>query len=623
MNRNFSVNYFSFHCIFVDFLKSLNRSTVKRRRDAYVSRTLSNIFGDRVNEPVENHCDENPTQLFNEEEHDVYLFNEKLPYLSSSSNENVSGPASSDELIEEKESLHHLLKRWVIENNVTKSATSSLLSILKNYHPNLPSCAETLLRCDSNNVTVKNDSFAYFGIKSNVVTRIRAGIKDLSNRGSRYGELKTEACEKQAKLVSLQINFDGMPIFKSSSRNFWPILARVIESARTDPFVIGLHCGNGKPENVNDYLKLVVEELNNFEAPFEVDGKSFLLRVLCLICDAPARAYIKGVKSHSGFYGCDFCRQRGIKDSTSGRMLFPELNAPKRTDETFINNQEGGHQINDTIIKKIIPCINGVPPEYMHLVLEGAFKRLMKLWLPSDLKQSCRARLSVGQRAILSSSCSGFISSLPSEFHRRQFRIENYARWKATEFRDFLLYVAPFCLREVLKPEYYEHFCYFHFSIYSMAEESCQSNLIKSRLCLRKFVKDFGDYYGKDQLVYTIHVLSHLPKFCKILGCLDYWSSFPFENYLNILGRRIRASNKPLQQAVNRITELEWCGHVTKEWHIKISHKAPDNVVLTSSGVVLVEAFKIFENCVSGYVLQLIKETYKVPYDSSTFLMGQ
>ena len=39
----------------------------------------------------------------------------------------------------------------------------------------------------------------------------------------------------------LQINIDNLSLFKSSSKQFWPILGRIVESFLSEPFVIGLN----------------------------------------------------------------------------------------------------------------------------------------------------------------------------------------------------------------------------------------------------------------------------------------------------------------------------------------------------------------------------------------------
>lgn len=56
----------------------------------------------------------------------------------------------------------------------------------------------------------------------------------------------------------------------------------------------------------------------------EFSGKQLNVTIDSIICDAPARAFIKSVKSYSGYHGCDKCTQRG---RWLVKITFPETNA--------------------------------------------------------------------------------------------------------------------------------------------------------------------------------------------------------------------------------------------------------------------------------------------------------
>ena len=63
-----------------------------------------------------------------------------------------------------------------------------------------------------------------------------------------------------------------------------------------------------------------------------INGKTFHVVLDAIICDAPARAFIKGIKSHSGYYACERCNQQGEWD---GRLFYSERKARLRTDASF------------------------------------------------------------------------------------------------------------------------------------------------------------------------------------------------------------------------------------------------------------------------------------------------
>ena len=49
----------------------------------------------------------------------------------------------------------------------------------------------------------------------------------------------------------------------------------------------------------------------------------FIFKVSNIICDAPARAFVKAVKGHNAYHGCDKCTQ--TSEYIGNKMTFPEL----------------------------------------------------------------------------------------------------------------------------------------------------------------------------------------------------------------------------------------------------------------------------------------------------------
>lgn len=68
------------------------------------------------------------------------------------------------------------------------------------------------------------------------------------------------AFRQQHSTVSLDVNIDGLPIFKSSKLQFWPIL---VKFNYFNPFIVALYCGESKPEPLDDYFRDFLEEFMN------------------------------------------------------------------------------------------------------------------------------------------------------------------------------------------------------------------------------------------------------------------------------------------------------------------------------------------------------------------------
>lgn len=62
--------------------------------------------------------------------------------------------------------------------------------------------------------------------------------------------------------LDLQINIDGLPIFKSTQHQFWSILGRFINTDQKEPFIIGIFSGTSKPNDLDEYFREFLDEYN-------------------------------------------------------------------------------------------------------------------------------------------------------------------------------------------------------------------------------------------------------------------------------------------------------------------------------------------------------------------------
>jgi len=74
---------------------------------------------------------------------------------------------------------------------------------------------------------------------------------------------------------------------------------------------------------------------------------------------------------------------------------------------------------------------------------------------------------------------------------------------------------------------------------------------------LNHFVQSFEILYGKQYISHNIHNLLHLCNDVRQFGPLDNFSVFRFENYMTPIKKRLRKSEKPLQQLLKRYKEIE------------------------------------------------------------------
>jgi hypothetical protein len=162
--------------------------------------------------------------------------------------------------------------------------------------------------------------------------------------------------------LQLIINIDGVPLYRSSKSNvMWPILGRITNITDTKPFVISIYYGHSKPPNLNEFLSPFVEEMKKLEnGILKVDGRSFTVKLNCVVCDAPARSFVKKCVGHGGFYGCERCVQKGEK--VGGSMTFPATNSDLRSNMSFRQTRnKQHHQGTSSFTELNIDMIHGNP----------------------------------------------------------------------------------------------------------------------------------------------------------------------------------------------------------------------------------------------------------------------
>jgi hypothetical protein len=284
-----------------------------------------------------------------------------------------------------------------------------------------------------------------------------------------------------------------------------------------------------------------------------LNGKRYSINLGAIICDAPARAFIKCVKGHSGYNSSERCIQEGIYNK--GKMTFPALSATERTDEDINHMTSEDDHVGVSPFKHLgVGCVSRFPLDYMHLVCLGVVRRLILLWLKGPL--DCRLR-SMSVKAI-SGELVSMRKHLPREFSRKPRAISEVMQWKATELRQFLLYTGPIALQGYLKDKIYRNFMILSVAVNLLLTPGLSSQYHDyAEQLLTEFTQNYMSIYGSEYVTYNVHSLLHLPDNAKKFGALDAVSAFPFESYLGHPKKLVRKSQNPVSQVVRRIEETQ------------------------------------------------------------------
>lgn len=450
-----------------------------------------------------------------------------------------SSSEQSDDEVLETFSLADSISNWAVHFGISLVALTALLGILRMKHPELPKDGRTLLRTKTEYLILERagGQYHYVGILSSLTASLSTCIHTLADSFT----------------LKLQINIDGLPLFKSSSLQLWPILGRLRSVPMKEPVVIGLFSGPKKPSSAKEFLADFVTELKQLEKGFELEGKKLRLELDTVICDTPARSFVKNTKNHNAYHGCDKCEQPG--KYINRRMTYPITDYALRTDASFESMVDEGHHHEGPhpFHGSHVGMVSQFPLDYMHLVCLGVVRRLLNIWLRGPL--NVRVPANIVER--MSAKLVGMRSHVPVEFARKPRSLRELDRWKATELRQFLLYTGPVMLGGFLDCSMYSNFMLLFSGIALLVSPRLSCNTQYAQTLLRTFVSHFGEIYGQYQIVYNVHALVHLPEEVQRHGCLDSFSAFPYENYLHKLKKLVRKPDFPIAQIIRRLSEIK------------------------------------------------------------------
>lgn len=214
------------------------------------------------------------------------------------------------------------------------------------------------------------------------------------------------------------------------------------------------------------------------------------------------------IDHHMSSHPCSKCKISGV--ICEGRNNFYGINHSLRTNEEYVTCLDDDHHKDGKSPLSVLPIgmVSQVPFEYMHLVCLGVVKKL-SAWIHG--KFSRLTKLSVRSISQISTRLKTLATYCPSDFVRRPRSLDACTKYKATEFRQFLLYTGPVVTYGILSQEVYTHFLFLHAAIRILILTSPSKICLNfADLALHKFVNRCDNLYGPTFNSYNVHGLIHL-----------------------------------------------------------------------------------------------------------------
>ena len=169
----------------------------------------------------------------------------------------------------------------------------------------------------------------------------------------------------------------------------------------------------------------------------------------------------------------------------------------------------------------IIQCFN---PDYMHAVLLGVVRQWASLWFDTASHRQpyyIGTQIHAIDQCLLNVKTSTEIVRVPRSLTTRKY-------WKASEWRSFLLFYSPVILSSFIPKNYYQHWLLLVFACYNLlqCEHITAVMLVQSEQALLKFVHLIPSLYGRENVSFNVHLLTHLVSSVKNWGPLWTQSAF-------------------------------------------------------------------------------------------------
>lgn len=225
----------------------------------------------------------------------------------------------------------------------------------------------------------------------------------------------------------------------------------------------GIWAGRSKPpmKLLLDPVLKVLRQLSTIGISISMPSGQQTIRAKLImgVFDLPAKASVLCMKQFNGESGCSVCYHPGQRLSNCARVYLPKLPAyHERTHTEWLSAATraqvtgqvvGGIMGRSPLLSSNFDLVASIPIDYMHAVLEGVVRRLVNMWINSIHHLQ---PYYIG-RKIATIDNQLLQQRPPSEFSRPPRSIHKHLKfWKASEFRNWLLFYSLPLLLHVLPP---------------------------------------------------------------------------------------------------------------------------------------------------------------------------
>lgn len=432
--------------------------------------------------------------------------------------------------------------------------------------------------CDLNTKKTKTNFFIYIPLEQQIRNTLDNHFDSIlehldRQRGENIsdiddGVLHKRACEKHPNsiVLSFTLNTDGCQLHNSQKKSVWPVqlyqnfLPPHLRFKSENILLVALYFEREKPDGKKLLYPLCkeMEKLVEDGIAFYRSGRIYHCIPVITNCslDLPARKILSGLKLYSGKYACITCLHEGVSVTDHLKQKYIRYirltpKPPQRTHESIIKavktlstkrsrkvmSIEGVTEIPAMLLFDGFDLSCGFSIDYMHNALIGIMGMLLDFWMGTHrLSKNSQffKPMTPENRTLLDTR---LLALKPFEkITRKPKTLKDRKFFKASEYRNLLLYYLPLCLEGLLDQKLLNHFKLLSGAIYILLKpEISTENLLAADRMLVSFADEFEELYGAEAVTMNIHNLRHYRESVENSGPLWASSVFGFESNIGVL----------------------------------------------------------------------------------------
>lgn len=328
--------------------------------------------------------------------------------------------------------------------------------------------------------------------------------------------------------LALALSTGGVPLYKSSPVSLWPVylvilnLPAQVRMRAQNVILCAVWVGPTKPL-MNLLLDPICEYLQRLSTLGEKFGNcTYRAKLVMGVFDLPAKAAVLNAKQFNGEYGCSVCIHPGKRLPNNARVYLPGSYAERTHDEVLAAASEAERSkscvqgiLSTSPFASTLDMVASFPVDYMHNVLEGVTRWLMRAWFDS---KNHTAPYYIGYH-VQEIDTQLLKQHPPNEFSRPPRSIKKHFKyWKVAELRYWLLFYSLPLLLNFLPSLYWHHYSLLVCAMHILLSDSISNAQVSAA---EQMLKDFyfllPELYGEKSCTHNAHLLSHLPKYVRPL----------------------------------------------------------------------------------------------------------